>query len=114
MLCLPSVAPWRLEKQRQPNHKVSRNSRSLNRVQKLFVGGGTTPGACASFRQPVIPPAPLTGDVGRGCGDASRALLFCATGFSATGLISKQIRSIAACAALVPGPGSDRTTPNRD
>ena len=35
---------------------------------------------CASFRQSVIPPAPLTGDVGRGCGDASRALLFC-TGF---------------------------------
>jgi hypothetical protein len=27
-------------------------------------------------RQPVIPPAPLTGDVGRGCGDASRAQLF--------------------------------------
>ena len=26
--------------------------------------------------QPVIPPAPLTGDVGRDCGDASRALLF--------------------------------------
>jgi hypothetical protein len=26
-------------------------------------------------RQPVIPPAPLTGDVGRGCGDASCALL---------------------------------------
>jgi len=26
--------------------------------------------------QPVVPPAPLTGDVGRGCGDASRALLF--------------------------------------
>ena len=26
-------------------------------------------------REPVIPPAPLTGDVGRGCGDASRALL---------------------------------------
>src|ERR1700686_3586553 len=83
MLCLPSVAPWRLEKQRQPNHKVSRNSQSLNRVQKLFVGGGTTPGACASFRQPVIPPAPLTGDVGRGCGDASRALLFCVIGKAA-------------------------------
>lgn len=31
--------------------------------------------ACASSRQPVFPPAPLTGDVGRGCGDASRALL---------------------------------------
>jgi hypothetical protein len=33
-------------------------------------------GGSESFRQPVIPPAPLTGDVGRGCGDASRALLF--------------------------------------
>jgi hypothetical protein len=31
---------------------------------------------CASSTQPVIPPAPLTGDAGRGCGDASRALLF--------------------------------------
>jgi hypothetical protein len=29
-----------------------------------------------SSRQPVIPPAPLTGDAGRGCGDASRAPLF--------------------------------------
>jgi hypothetical protein len=28
--------------------------------------------------QPVFPPAPLTGDVGCGCGDASRALLFAA------------------------------------
>jgi hypothetical protein len=44
--------------------------------KKNIAGTGTTPGACASFRQPVIPPAPLTGDVGRGCGDASRALLF--------------------------------------
>jgi hypothetical protein len=33
---------------------------------------------CALFRQPVIPPAPLTGDVGRDRGDAGRALLFCA------------------------------------
>ena len=32
--------------------------------------------ARASSRQPVIPPAPLTGDVGRDCGDAGRALLF--------------------------------------
>jgi hypothetical protein len=30
----------------------------------------------ASLRQPVIPPAPLTGDAGRGCGDASRAPTF--------------------------------------
>jgi hypothetical protein len=35
------------------------------------------PGAARHPAEPVIPPAPLTGDVGRGCGDASRALLFC-------------------------------------
>jgi hypothetical protein len=35
--------------------------------------GWNDPKACASFPQPVIPPAPLTGDAGRGCGDASRA-----------------------------------------
>src|ERR1700738_1000853 len=50
---------------------------SLNRVQKYLEGAGTSPGVWESSRQPVIPPAPLTGDVGRGCGDASRALLFC-------------------------------------
>src|ERR1700756_1854298 len=49
---------------------------SLNRVRKNIHTAGTIQGACASSRQPVIPPAPLTGDVGRGCGDASRALLF--------------------------------------
>ncbi len=49
---------------------------SLNRVRKIPGHPGTTPGGSESFRQPVIPPAPLTGDVGRGCGDASRALLF--------------------------------------
>ncbi len=45
------------------------------KAQKNFGARGTTPGGFESFRQPVIPPAPLTGDVGRGCGDASRALL---------------------------------------
>ncbi len=45
-------------------------------VSKIFAGAGTSFGAGESFRQPVIPPAPLTGDVGRDCGDASRALLF--------------------------------------
>jgi hypothetical protein len=40
--------------------------------------GWNDPRACASFPQPVIPPAPLTGDAGRGCGDAS-----CAPNFSA-------------------------------
>jgi hypothetical protein len=49
---------------------------SLNRVQKKIQVAGTSLGGWESSRQPVIPPAPLTGDVGRGCGDASRALLF--------------------------------------
>jgi hypothetical protein len=48
-------------------------------------------------------------DVGRGCGDASRALLFLATG-----LISKRIQSIPVGAALVPAPGSGITAPSRD
>jgi len=47
-------------------------------VCKIFSGPGTTPGDCESSWQPVFPPAPLTGDVGRGCGDAGRALLFSA------------------------------------
>ena len=51
--------------------------RSLNRVLKKFTAAGTISGTSALPCQPVIPPAPLTGDVGRGCGDASRALLFC-------------------------------------
>jgi hypothetical protein len=47
-------------------------------VCKNLADGGNDFRGRASFRQPVIPPAPLTGDVGRGCGDASRALLFSA------------------------------------
>ena len=61
-----------------PGEPAGSGSRlSLNRVLKKLETAGTTPGACASFRQPVIPPAPLTGDVGRDRGDAGRALLFC-------------------------------------
>jgi hypothetical protein len=60
-----------------PGEPAGSGSRlSLNRVLKKMETAGTTPGACASFRQPVIPPAPLTGDVGRDRGDAGRALLF--------------------------------------
>jgi len=36
-------------------------------------------GAQESSRQPVIPPAPLTGYRGRDRGDAGRALLFCSS-----------------------------------
>jgi hypothetical protein len=42
---------------------------------KKLAGGWNDLWVCASYRQPVIPPAPLTGDAGRGCGDASRAPL---------------------------------------
>ena len=38
---------------------------------------GTTPGPVRHSGSRLFPPAPLTGAVGRGCGDASRALLFC-------------------------------------
>src|SRR4051794_12843493 len=44
-------------------------------VSKKIRTGRNDPGPSESFEQPVIPPAPLTGDVGRDCGDASRALL---------------------------------------
>jgi hypothetical protein len=41
------------------------------------VGGGGNDFAELGIALPAShPPAPLTGDVGRGCGDASRALLF--------------------------------------
>src|ERR1700752_122680 len=46
----------------------------LTVFKKNFAEPGTPPGAWESSRQPVFPPAPLIGDVGRGCGDASRAL----------------------------------------
>src|SRR6266404_6962728 len=58
------------------NGSGSQSPRSLNRVRKNFAKAGTTSGGCESSRQPVIPPAPLTGDVGRDRGDAGRALLF--------------------------------------
>src|SRR5260370_24429653 len=58
------------------NGSGSQSPRSLNRVRKNIAKAGTTSGGCESSRQPVIPPAPLTGDVGRDRGDAGRALLF--------------------------------------
>jgi len=43
----------------------------------IFFGGSrNNSGARESSRQPVIPPAPLTGYRGRDRGDAGRALLF--------------------------------------
>jgi hypothetical protein len=53
--------------------------KSIKRVVKKYLkkisGNRNDCVACESYLQPVIPPAPLTGDVGRDCGDASRALL---------------------------------------
>ena len=57
------------------NLRGSQGSYHLTVCKKNFGAAGTSPGGFESSRQPVIPPAPLTGDVGRGCGDASRALL---------------------------------------
>lgn len=48
----------------------------LTVCKKYLRPPGTSSGVSESSPQPVIPPAPLTGDVGRDCGDASRALLF--------------------------------------
>jgi hypothetical protein len=48
----------------------------LTVYEKYLQHHGTTLGASESSRQPVIPPAPLTGDVGCDRGDAGRTLLF--------------------------------------
>jgi hypothetical protein len=58
----------------------SRGASSLNRVLKISELRERLRGPCV-ITAAGLPPAPLTGDVGRGCGDASRALLFC-SGFN--------------------------------
>src|SRR5262249_25679886 len=61
---------------------VSHTKRVLGRVDHISVFGnifnlaGTTRDVARHLCSRLFPPAPLTGDVGRGCGDASRALLF--------------------------------------
>jgi hypothetical protein len=50
----------------------------LRKSQKKANSGWNDLFGRESSRQPVIPPAPLTGDAGRGCGDASRAPNFLA------------------------------------
>jgi hypothetical protein len=61
---------------------VSHGGRVLGRVdhltvfKKIFARKGTTSAVKSHLDSRLFPPAPLTGDVGRGCGDASRALLF--------------------------------------
>jgi len=63
---------------------VSHGGRVLGRVdhltvcKKIFNRKGTTLAGKSHLDSRLFPPAPLTGDVGRGCGDASRALLLCA------------------------------------
>src|SRR5215216_3276077 len=59
-----------------PSRRGSGASRSLNRVRKIFAAPWNDFGGSESSRQPVIPPAPLTGDVGCDRGDAGRTLLF--------------------------------------
>jgi hypothetical protein len=63
-------------KQRERNRRVRGGRNHLTVCEKNIRTAGTSQGAFESSRQPVIPPAPLTGDAGRGCGDAIRALLF--------------------------------------
>src|SRR3954468_6438512 len=70
------LAGWRSGTQREGTGPVRRRHYHLT-VSEFFLSGcGTKLGCSESSWQPVIPPAPLTGDVGRDCGDASRALLF--------------------------------------
>src|SRR5215212_668468 len=72
-------SPWPSGAQREGTSPVRGVGHHLTVCKIFFFGGlGTTQGGLESFRQPVIPPAPLTGDVGRDCGDASRALLLAA------------------------------------
>src|ERR1700733_10861464 len=48
----------------------------LTVCEKKYRHGGNDSGGLCVIPAAGYPPAPLTGDVGRGCGDASRALLF--------------------------------------
>src|SRR5215207_3220584 len=72
----------------RPGHNPSRAaggpalSDHLTVFEKNLRSAGTNPGGSESSRQPVIPPAPLTGDVGCDRGDAGRTLLFCVNVFS--------------------------------
>jgi hypothetical protein len=70
------IAPWRSSKQRDGNREVLKVSHHLTVYKKSSQRRERLRGPVRHHREPVIPPAPLTGDVGRGCGDASRALLF--------------------------------------
>src|SRR6185437_1889027 len=67
----------------QPHKRWSqdRGSRTGDHItvcEIFFEVTGTTFMHRSHLDSRLFPPAPLTGDVGRGCGDASRALLFSA------------------------------------
>jgi len=76
MIRLPSpVAPWRSLIRMRRRGLGSKRENQLKYPKKISGEPERLWGLCVI---PVagLPPAPLTGDVGRGCGDASRALLF--------------------------------------
>jgi hypothetical protein len=70
------IAPRRSGKQRDGTRGVLEAGDHLTVYKKIWWRRERLRGAARHTAEPVIPPAPLTGDVGRGCGDASRALLF--------------------------------------
>jgi hypothetical protein len=59
--------------QRFPETPAQLQKYGHKKIRKKARSVWNDPKARESSRQPVIPPAPLTGDAGRGCGDASRA-----------------------------------------
>jgi hypothetical protein len=70
-----------------PAPKVSSpNRHDREKIQKKVWAARNDPFGRESSRQPVIPPAPLTGDAGRGCGDASRAPNFLAVSALGSGV----------------------------
>jgi hypothetical protein len=81
-ICDMAVCPsphWRSRTQREQSGSGPEQPDHLTVFKNFFLRrAGTTSGTSESSRQPVIPPAPLTGDVGRDRGDAGRALLFSA------------------------------------
>jgi hypothetical protein len=70
------IAPRRSGKQRDGTREVLEAGHHITVYEKISWRRERLWGTARHTAEPVIPPAPLTGDVGRGCGDASRALLF--------------------------------------
>src|SRR4030081_3196675 len=74
------LAPRRSRTQRERNSLVLKDGYHLT-VFKKYSGGRNDSGQLCVIPAAGYPPCPLTGDVGRGCGDATRALLFCQYAF---------------------------------